>query len=210
MKNPKLILIEDKGQKEGEHEIKNKWWKENEIEVRRYPVPVGDYIIANKKVADVVNRKFKRGISVKKMDFLGTFNVSVDTKKDIQEIISNLCGGQHERVRDDYILAQNNGIKLYVLIENEDGITCIDDLDSWINPRQERYEKIKEMHSEGRWKSIKLPKSHPTKGETLAKAMRTMEKKYGVTFKFCTPEEAGKEVIRLLMKGENDERNSIN
>ena len=44
------------------------------------PLPCGDYIIADDKVMDVINRKKERGIPVKKMDFLGTYNVTVDTK----------------------------------------------------------------------------------------------------------------------------------
>ena len=50
-------------------------------------MPVGDYIIATDKVADVIHRKAKRNMEVKKMDFLGTYAVAVDTKKDMQEII---------------------------------------------------------------------------------------------------------------------------
>lgn len=55
------------------------------------PLPCGDYIIANEKVADVINRKKERGIPVKKMDFLGTYNVTVDTKKDIQELVKHMA-----------------------------------------------------------------------------------------------------------------------
>lgn len=47
------------------------------------PLPCGDYIIADD---NVINRKKERDIPVKKMDFLGTYNVTVDTKKDIQEL----------------------------------------------------------------------------------------------------------------------------
>ena len=38
-----------------------------------------------------------------------------------------------------------------------------------------------------------------TKGVSLAKAMRTMQEKYGVTFLFCKPEEAGAKILELLI-----------
>ena len=164
----------------------------------RYPLPVGDYILYNDAVADVIARKQKRGIEVKKMDFLGTYNVCVDTKKDMQEIVGNICGQQHARFRDECILAQNNGIKLYVLIENTDRIKCVEDVFHWQNPRMHRYNKIKYMHNLGKWQNIALPKAPPTKGEQLAKAMLSMQLKYGVKFLFCRPDESGKKIVEIF------------
>lgn len=164
----------------------------------RYPLPVGDYIIANDAVLDVISRKQKRGTEVKKMDFLGTYKICVDTKKDLQEIIGNICGKQHGRFRDECILAQNNGIKLIVLIENEDGVKSIDDLFHWCNPRLHKYNKIAYMHNLGKWNSVLLPKAKPTSGETLAKAMLTMAARYQCEFQFCRPEEAGERILSIL------------
>lgn len=195
-----LLLIEDKGQKDGQHILKNRYFENNDIEVLRAPLPVGDYIIANDKVSDVINRKAKRNMEVKKMDFLGTYTVAVDTKKDMQEIVGNICGKQHARFRDECILAQNNGIKLYVLVENSEGIKTIDDVFHWRNPRLERYNKVAFMQNRGKWLYISNPKTPPTSGKTLAKAMLTMQLKYGVEFAFCGQDEAGAKVIELLTK----------
>lgn len=199
-KEKKLLLIEDKGQKEGQHILKNRYFENNEIEVLRAPLPVGDYIIADDKVSDVIHRKAKRNMEVKKMDFLGTYSVAVDTKKDMQEIIGNICGKSHPRFRDECILAQNNGIKLYVLIENADGVKSVEDVFKWRNPRLERYNRIKYMQSCGKWLNASIPITPPTSGKTLAKSMLTMQLKYGVEFVFCRPEEAGKKIIELLTK----------
>ena len=196
-----MIIIEDKAQQDKKHISKHLYFERNGIYWERYPLPVGDYILYNDAVADVIARKQKRGIEVKKMDFLGTYNICVDTKKDMQEIVGNICGVQHARFRDECILAQNNGIKLYVLIENEDGITCIDDVFRWQNPSLHRYNKIKYMHNLGKWQNVALPKAPPTKGTTLAKAMLSMQIKYGVEFLFCRHDEAGAEIVRLLAKG---------
>lgn len=199
-KEKKLLLIEDKGQKEGQHILKNHYFENNEIEVLRAPLPVGDYIIADDKVSDVIHRKAKRNMEVKKMDFLGTYSVAVDTKKDMQEIIGNICGKSHPRFRDECILAQNNGIKLYVLIENADGVKSVEDVFKWRNQRLERYNRIKYMQRCGKWLNASIPITPPTSGKTLAKSMLTMQLKYGVEFVFCRPEEAGKKVIELLTK----------
>lgn len=195
-----MILISDKAQQKGKHLIKENWWRNNGIEVLYHPLPVGDYIIANDKVMDVINRKAARGIETKKMDFLGTYTVVCDTKKDIQELIGDICGKQHARFRDEAILAQNNGIKLYILVENKDGVKETRDLFKWQNPRMHRYNKILYMHRIGKWSNIPEPKAPPTSGQTLAKACLTMNLKYGVEFEFCAPNEAGKRVIEILTR----------
>lgn len=190
-----MILIEDKAQQSGKHLEKNLFWKGIGIEVIQAPLPVGDYIVSNDKVSDMLLRKQKRGIDVKKMDFLGTYDVCVDTKKDLQELIGNVCGKQHARFRDECILAKNNGVKLYILVENKDGVCTIDDLYSWTNPRSKIQKWITTPSGERR-KVLKYPSA--TSGETLAKALRTMQEKYGVEFQFCSPDKAGAMVLKLL------------
>lgn len=212
-----MILISDKGQQKGKHEEKECYWKENGIEVIEAPLPTGDYILANNKVMDVIFRKEQRGIPVKKMDFLGTYNVTVDTKKDIQELVSNVCGKSHARFRDECILAQNNGIKLYVLVQNVGGlvkgtediynptITHLEDLHKWRNPRLFEMKRSDEII--GYYKSSGNPiykkiQKYPsaTKGITLAKACATMQEKYGVEFVFCHNRDQGAKVLELLQR----------
>lgn len=198
-----MLLLEDEAQQQGKHVIKNDYWRSQGLEVKRYPLPVGDYIIANDKVLDVIERKQKRNINVKKMDFLGTYNASVDSKKDMQEIVGNICGKQHERFRDEVLLAQNNNIQLYVLVENEDGIDSIGDVFSWHNPRLDIWVQDKSnvvgfyKNGNPRYaRKQKYPKA--TRGPQLAKAMLSMQDKYGVIFDFCKPSESGAKIIELL------------
>lgn len=192
-----MILLEDKGQKENQHKIKNYYWQSQGIDVVRYPLPVGDYVLMNDKIQDMLGRKANRGIEPKKMDFLGTYNVCCDTKKDIQELVGDICGKQHDRFRDECLLAQNNGIKLYILVENESFtirgknvespyISRLEDLHKWVNPRL--------------WirKGGRQAYPNATRGITLQKACYTMQKKYGVEFVFCAPKDAGRKVIELL------------
>lgn len=193
-----LKIYEDEAQKIGKHVTKNVYWQNKGVLVERVPLPVGDYILANEKTEDLVARKTKRGVNIKKMDFLGTYNVCVDTKKDIQELVGDICGKDHERFRDECILAQNNGIKLYIVVENEfewldkkhtiynKVIRSIDDLFGWKNKRAFVFYKGKQKYP------------NCTKGSTLAKACLTMQNKYGVEFIFCHKQESGAKVIELL------------
>lgn len=190
-----VMIVEDKGQQAGKHENKHRWFDSHDVELLQAPLPVGDYILYTDAVEDVIRRKAKRGVDLKKLDFLGSYKVCVDTKRDMQEIVGNICGRQHERFRDECILAKNNGIQLYVLVENEDDIHCIADVFAWENPRI-KISKWITTPSGKRRKILRYPDA--TKGETLAKAMRTMQDKYSVKFLFCHPDEAGERILQLL------------
>jgi len=48
-----------------------------------------------------------------------------------------------------------------------------------------------------------IAKQPPASGKTLAKALRTMETKYGVTFLFCKPKDAAARIVEIL-KGGNE------
>lgn len=197
-----MILVSDKAQQSGKHLNKENYWAKNGVEVLYHPLPVGDYILANDKVLDVIKRKAERGIETKKMDFLGTYSVVVDTKRDMTEIEGDIIGKSHARFRDECILAQNNGIKLYILVENMNKIKEVRDVFRYTSDRRLRYFKVKKAQEYGKMTYVKLPSKPPVSGEQLAKAMLTMELKYGCKFVFCTPLESGAKVIELLEKGD--------
>lgn len=187
-----MIIIEDKNNKDGKHFAKNKWFEENAIEVIRQRLPVGDYVLMNDKIENVFSRKNARGIPVKMMDLVGTYNICVDVKNSVQELVGDICGKSHDRFRDECILAQNNGIDLIVLVETEDGITHLSELHKWVNPR---------LFIRGRNGVQKYPKA--TRGVTLMKACYTIQKKYGTKFAFCHPNDSAKKIIEIL--GGNNE-----
>lgn len=192
-------LIEDTNNKIGKHILKNKQWLENGITVERYRLPVGDYILMNDKVRDVIDRKAKRGIPVKMMDFLGTYDVCCDSKFGIMEICGNFTdSASHQRVKDELILAQNNNIKLYFVVENDfqwisqsrnvynEPVTCIKDLFRWKNPRAFIFKRGVQA----------FPKA--VKGSQLAKICMTLEERYGCKFVFCKPDEAAEIIVKIL------------
>ena len=194
-----MRILVDVAQQKKKHDLKHNCMRNAGVDLEIVPLPVGDYILENETISDVLRRKQVRGISVKKMDLLGSYKVSVDTKRDIQEAIGNICGKQHARFRDEVILAKNNGIKLYILVENEDNVSSLADLYRWENPRAKMQKWV--TTPSGQRRKVRVSEN-ATKGETLAKAMETMEDKYGCVFVFCRPEETGRKIMELLQNKE--------
>ncbi|MDO5540580.1 MAG: hypothetical protein Q4F83_11010 [Eubacteriales bacterium] len=200
-----IRIAEDKGQHQKKHQIKQQWFADNGIDLVQLPLPVGDYILLDERVQEVVKR---RGDKLKKMDLLGVTRISVDTKKDLGEVASNICGKSHPRFRDECILAQQNGIKLIVLVEHSRFIKSLEDVEKWTNPRWYGYCKkygisirgdveanIAEFVSHGGTKP-------PVRGEQLAKAMRTMSEKYGIIWRFCDKKDTGRVILDILTGGD--------
>ena len=174
----KITLLEDVNNKPGKHKIKNEWWSANGVEVVRQRLPVGDYVLMNDKIKDVFARKEKRGIPVKMMDLLGTYDIAVDSKNSVQELVSDICGKQHDRFRDECLRAQRCGIQLIVLVEE---LLPGGRLDNWRSPIG--------------WDGLPMHKFRP---DVLRKVMLTMQEEYGVRFRFCHPNGTGRALIEYL------------
>lgn len=199
-----MIIGVDKAQKEGKHDLKHGQLIEMGHELWFLPLPVGDYILVDDAVREVVKR---RGDKLKKMDLIGAVNRSVDTKYGMTEIYGDLIGKQHPRFRDECILAQQNGIQLTILIESAPEVKCLEDVKRWRNWKQigaycrrnhikmgdGMFDRIAEFVSHGGQKP-------PVSGEQLHKAMVTMAEKYGIKYAFVSPEMCGKAIEYLLLK----------
>lgn len=109
--------------------------------------------------------------------FVTNQSVCVDTKKNMNEIESNLIH-DHERFRNECIRAKEAGIELIILIQDSK-IKSVNEVFGWWNPRL-RYSK------------------KATTGRTLAKIMYSMRENYGVRFEFCKKSECGEKIIELL------------
>jgi len=200
-----MVIAVDKAQKEGKHDLKHNQLIEMGHELMFLPLPVGDYVLVDESVREVIKR---RGDKLKKMDLLGVTKRSVDTKYSLSETYGNLIGPSHARFRDECILAQQNGIDFYVLIESAPEVSCLEDVKSWKNWKQ-LYAYCKRNHiktGQGMMERIEDFVEHggqkpPVDGEQLYKAMKTMAEKYGFKWAFCRPEDCGKAIAYLLTKG---------
>ena len=169
-------------------------------ELIKLPLQFGDYCEVTDEMQETIDR---RGDKLKKADLVGDIKIAVDRKNSIDEICGNVCSTTkaHERFRDEVILAQKCGCKFYVLIE-DDKVTSLDDLEHWENPREKKYFIMKARKDKGYKLKYPIAKQPPASGKTLAKALRTMEEKYGVKFLFCKPKDAAARIVEILSKGE--------
>ena len=108
----------------------------------------------------------------------------VDRKQSLQELCNNVVQ-DHKRFRAELQRAQENGVKVIVLVEHSKNIRTLEDVIHWVNPRL----KVSPL---------------AVSGERLYRILSTMSKTYGVEFRFCTKNETGARIIELL-KGEQHE-----
>ena len=79
-----------------------------------------------------------------------------------------------------------------ILVENADGVETLDDLRAW---------REDSKHLAMRKRKSGNPRTRRIEGARLATACATMEKRYGVRFEFCRPEEAAARVVQILLRG---------
>lgn len=146
-----MYIVEDTRQQAGKHKTKHDWWQKNGDELIRCKLPFGDYAIPPA--------------------------VSVDTKANLTEIATNMCGSYKEqkRFKDECIRARQYGCMLVFLVEC--GLKSRDDLYGT---------------------TIMLGNGREIKGDQLAMAMSTMESRYGCKFEFAKPSEAARRVNEIL------------
>ena len=118
----------------------------------------------------------------------------IDRKQNLSELCSNVCN-DHDRFRRELVLAQTTGIRLVILVEHGNGVTCLQDVAWWDNPR--RWKRRKDPVT-GRWEDAE---TRAMTGDVLYKILRTQERKYGCRFLFRDKEDTGKEIIRILRDG---------
>ena len=159
------VIFEDTRNQLKKHELKRSYFEERGWTIERTKLFVGDYMLPG-------------GL------------VSIDTKKDIYELASNMRQ-QHDRFRRECERAQEAGYELVVLVENDDGVWDLDALVDWIEPMD--HYMMRKRKSGGNAKRIT--------GTSLYKSCKTMSRKYGVKFAFCPPATAGYVVLTILEEG---------
>ena len=154
-----MTIVEDTRQQPSKHDLKWEYFDRKGIKVVRSKLFTGDYALLTNQ------------------------SVCVDTKKDISELYGDMYQS-HERFRDEADRAKDNGITLYILVENKDGIRDIFGLLNWKNPQL----------------SKKRPKGKkpPVPNEQFIKALKTFSERHGCKFLFTSPESSGRAVMYLL------------
>lgn len=169
-----ITIVQDTREKVGKHNSIENFFEKEKIPVLRSKLPFGDYTLIN------------------------DYTVVIDFKQNFLEIENNLTK-QHTRFRNEIINANNFGIGLVILIEEEIQYNSLDDvatrykIPKW---KSTTYEMINGV------KHVKHRKGQPMGNfnvETIIKAMKTMQEKYAVIFAFTTKEKCGEAIIDILV-----------
>ena len=126
-------------------------------------------------------------------------SVCVDTKYGLAEVYGNMVQ-EHDRFRRECDLAHELGIRLVILVE-EDGISCLQDVSNWKNPRYERYMMLLNGHRNGRYLGTKLPPRRPIDSPRLQQMMKTFAEHHHCEWRFCRKEDTGKILMEILTGG---------
>lgn len=164
-----MLIIQDTREKEGKKEHILKTFRIYGYDVVREKIDVGDYMFSHEN------------------------KVSVDVKESMLEVVSNLTK-QHERFKKELIRANENGKKLFILVEEP--LKSVYSVQFWKSP----------VYKFGKLKGKPITNINST---TLMKMMITIQNKYGCEFVFCKKEDSGKKILELLRKeneygGQND------
>lgn len=124
----------------------------------------------------------------------------------LQDLYTNYHGFFHRGL----VRAQIRGVKLFILVASDaeyigwsgskfwqHPIKTLADVAKWKNPRRYIVKGYTPRDVNGNRKPIsKYPRA--MEGETLYRALKTMESKYGCKFVFCSNKDMGKTIIELL------------
>lgn len=160
-KQSTITIQIDSRQHHGKHDLKDKYFAEHGIDTITSKLYSGDYTLLTNQ------------------------SVCIDTKASFNEIVSNMTV-DHKRVAAECDRAYEHGIKLVFLIENSDGITNIDEVHKWKNPRYVMWLK---KGKKGR---------PPVSSKRLEKILKSFEVSHHTKFYFCSPESAGRAIVFLL------------
>lgn len=166
------VLLEDTRNPATKHTNVHQWAQDNGVTIIRTKLLVGDYTLPTDQ------------------------SRCVDTKYGMQEVYSNLVQ-EHERFRSECELAQKAGVLLIILVE-EGGMHGLTDVQTWKNPRRERWFRLHAAHKAGKLLKVAIPKVPPLPSDRLFTMMHTMEERYGVEWKFCGKDRTGAVIWELL------------
>lgn len=172
-----MMILEDSRQKPKKHTHIEQWMRSHGVAFmpRASALPFGDYIRDGS-------------------------NISVDTKKDVQELAMDV-GRDHERFKRECLRARDAGWRLYVLVEQHPEYNDREKLEGWVPTVCRRCHHVRLGRCKGPstqggrrcpagWK--------PMQGQTIAAICERMEERYGVVFRFCSMRDTARIICELL------------
>lgn len=173
------VVVEDTRQQAGKHANVERWMRAHGVAFlpRARALPFGDY------VAETPGG-----------EPLG--NVSVDTKRSLEEVASNLTR-EHDRFARECDRAAEAGWRLVVLVEGMPTCPGPEAVGEWAAHRCAVCRRCRP----GRGWACPRRLVTPAKAASAAKAMATMAARHGVAFEFCGRADTGRRICELLGVG---------
>lgn len=166
------VICEDSRQQAGKHALKHGWWAAHGVEVARRKLDFGDYI----RDDDISN-------------------ISVDTKKDVQELAGNV-GRDHARLVREIERANDAGYRLWFVVEEHPEYNDRARLATWVSRVCRQCRRCDPLTSKCRVKRFK-----PMNGPTLAKIVARLESDHAARFLFCDRRDTARVICDLLGVG---------
>lgn len=167
-----MVLVDTRQQK-GKHDHKNAWFSDHGVQTCSMKLDFGDYQRPG-------------------------FNISVDTKKDIQELVMDV-GRDHARFVRECERARAAGYKLVVLVESNTKYNDRDQLAKWKSSVCARMCPHRYSCRPAAIKGRRCRRGNkPMQGDTLVKILDSMERNHGVQFLFTTKHDAARCICEIL------------
>lgn len=194
-----VTIIEDTAQQAGKHIGIEHFIEKIGFNMMRNTLPVGDYALLtqrgreilsikiqaaerNRAYADYVGREIRTNLDVgrsvlQKIDLFGTYDVAVDTKQNLDEIIRTIGGLADERIDQQAIRARNSNTRLYIVVAH-DNMNNMQDVESYCRDNNYNY-------------------------TAFAKKISFLERQYGLNFCICPAGYVSLLTIALLTSEHN-------
>jgi hypothetical protein len=127
---------------------------------------------------------------------IDNMTVCVDTKRDLAEVYCNLIS-DHKRFVNECKAAFSANVRLVILVE-QSGISSVQDVANWQNPRVLRWERLRDAHKAGKRMKEQLSPYPPVSSDRLAKAMQTIAERYHVEWQFCDKADTARRICEIL------------
>lgn len=155
-----ITIIEDTCQQAGKHNNIETFIKKLGFSSIKNTLPIGDYALLTRRgreILDIKKRAAERNKSyaryvgkdvrtnadrghstLQKIDLLGTYDVAVDTKQNLDEVLRKIGGLADERIDQQAIRAFNTKTRLYILVA-QDNIHNMQDVESYCRQKNYNY-----------------------------------------------------------------------
>ena len=166
-----MQIIEDTRQQEGQHRHVAAWMRSHGVDFapRARALPYGDYM--------------REGS-----------NISIDTKKDLDELAGNL-GREHARFARECDRARADGYRLVILTEAGERYNDVGELSGWLGYACRKCRRCDPADPSSRCTRYR---SKPMHGARLASIMAGMERDHGVRFYFCDRRDTARSICEIL------------